>query len=53
VYYYATSHIGRKKARDFDPALLREFLEFYVHGFHDLCTALMTIPHASLSSFIR
>jgi hypothetical protein len=51
LYYYATPPIFRRRTRDFEPALLHEFLDFYVHGFHELCRALMSLPEARLSVF--
>lgn len=44
VYFFATPRIYRKKAGLFDPALYREFCDFYIERFHDLCVALEAIP---------
>jgi acyl dehydratase len=40
VYYFATPRIFRRNKVAYDPAILREFLEFYVDGFSDLFLAL-------------
>jgi len=51
AYYFATCHIGRRKTKRFDPALLDEFLEFYVRGFYRLCEALMDRCGQEISVF--
>jgi len=40
VYFFATPRIYRKKAGLFEPRLFREFLEFYIEGFYELCRYL-------------
>ncbi len=40
VFYFATPRISRKKSALPDPALLDEFMQFYVHRFAALCQAL-------------
>ena len=37
VYFFATPRIYRKKAWLFEPQLFREFLEFYIERFYELC----------------
>jgi acyl dehydratase/NAD(P)-dependent dehydrogenase (short-subunit alcohol dehydrogenase family) len=40
LYYYATCQIFGRRTREFQSAILEEFLEFYVRGFYDLCLRL-------------
>lgn len=40
-YYFATARIFQRKSALFEPAKLRVFLDFYVDGFFDLCSALV------------
>lgn len=51
LYYYATSQIFRRRTKRFDPALLEEFLMFYVTGFYDLCVALKNKYTNGFSAF--
>jgi len=39
-YYFATAKIFQRKSALFEPARLRVFLDYYVDGFFDLCSAL-------------
>jgi acyl dehydratase len=40
VYYFATGRIFGRRSNEFSPLLYREFYQFYVAGFYDLCSAL-------------
>lgn len=40
IYYFATPRIFRKKGGIFDARLFREFCDFYVSSFHELCVFL-------------
>jgi hypothetical protein len=40
VYFFATPRIYRKKAKLFDAGLFREFSEFYIEKFYELCAYL-------------
>lgn len=40
AYYFATSTIGRRKTRAYDPALMAEFVRYHVDGFAELALAL-------------
>ena len=40
VYYFATCKIFRPRTEAFEPELLAQFLNFYVHGLYDLCHSL-------------
>lgn len=40
LFYFATNLIGRPKPALVTPAILADFVTFYLHGFHDLCVAL-------------
>jgi hypothetical protein len=51
VYYYATCQIFRRRTNVFDAAILDEFVQLYVRGFHDLCEALRGLAMGSLSVF--
>jgi len=51
LYYYATGSIFRRKTHVFEPALLEEFLQFYVYAFQELCMALMPQAGGRLSAF--
>jgi NAD(P)-dependent dehydrogenase (short-subunit alcohol dehydrogenase family) len=50
LYYYASSHISRRKSEVFQDDLFREFYAIYVSGFYNLCVALSS-PGAALSIF--
>ncbi len=51
LYYYATTPIFRRKTKDFDPALFDEFLDYYVRGFYEICTALASTSQHQISAF--
>src|SRR5262249_51704384 len=51
LYYYATCAISRRKSQICEAVLLDEFLQFYVHGFQELCLALMSLAPGQLSVF--
>jgi acyl dehydratase/NAD(P)-dependent dehydrogenase (short-subunit alcohol dehydrogenase family) len=51
VYYFATGAIFRQKWQLFDPDFLVEFLAFYVHGFHALCSELLKRSSTKLYAF--
>jgi len=51
LYYYATGPIFRRKTRVFEPALLEEFMQFYVYAFQELCIALLAQARGRLSVF--
>ena len=51
LYYFATPQIFRQKRDLFDPALFRDFLEFYVERFHGICQSLADAPGARLAVF--
>ena len=40
IFFFATPRIFRKRASAFEPAVLREFLDFYAVLFHAFCAAL-------------
>ena len=40
IYYFATPRIFRKKVDVFEPLLFREFCEFYIEKFYELCVFL-------------
>ena len=40
VYYFATPTIARARRSAFEPERLKQFIDFYVIGFHSLCLAL-------------
>src|SRR5262249_39075195 len=49
LYYFATCPISRRKSHTCDAELLDEFLQFYVHGFQELCLELMSRARGQLS----
>lgn len=51
LYYFATSHIFRRKSEVFQDDLFREFSTVYSSGFHNLCAALSPRTGAALSIF--
>ena len=51
LYYYATCPIFRRKTEVCEARLLDEFLQFYVHGFQELCLALMPQAQGQLSVY--
>jgi NAD(P)-dependent dehydrogenase (short-subunit alcohol dehydrogenase family) len=51
LYYYATSQIQRRRTKRFDPAILEDFLEFYVRAFYELCVALRETSQHPLAAF--
>ena len=51
LYYFATCSISRRTSQACDAELLNEFLQFYVHGFQELCLALMPLALGQLSVF--
>ena len=48
LYYFATPMIGGRKSQIFEPARLREFLDYYVNGFYECCQALLDKRPAGL-----
>ncbi len=40
LFYFATNTIYKPKQGVFSMPVFQEFIEFYVHGFYDLCSAL-------------
>jgi len=40
LFYFATNTIYKQKQSVFAPPVFQEFIQFYVQGFYDLCTAL-------------
>ena len=51
LFYFATSTIFRPKLGVLSAPMLAEFLQFYVHGFSDLCLALTTDSGEPLTAF--
>jgi len=51
LYYYATCQIFGRRTREFESAILEEFLQFYVRGFYDLCLGLRESTGLKLSVF--
>lgn len=51
LYYFATGNIFQRKAAIYEADLLREFLTFYVDGFHALCTELSARAPGRLVAF--
>jgi hypothetical protein len=51
VYYFATCRISHAKAKAFDGEVLAEFMNFYVHGFHQLCRTFREHGAKQLSFF--
>jgi len=51
VYYFATGQIFPRRTKEFDPALLEEFLQFYVRGFYELCATLRESFKQGISVF--
>jgi acyl dehydratase/NAD(P)-dependent dehydrogenase (short-subunit alcohol dehydrogenase family) len=51
LYYYATGQIFGRRTREFDSATLTEFLDFYVNGFYNVCSALRETSKVNLSAF--
>jgi NAD(P)-dependent dehydrogenase (short-subunit alcohol dehydrogenase family) len=51
LYYFATSHIFRRKSEVFQDDLFREFAAVYMSGFYNLCMALSPRTKVGLSSF--
>jgi acyl dehydratase/NAD(P)-dependent dehydrogenase (short-subunit alcohol dehydrogenase family) len=51
AYYFATPKIFRRKSALYEPARLREFLDFYADGFFNLCTALLRDRPGRLAVF--
>jgi NAD(P)-dependent dehydrogenase (short-subunit alcohol dehydrogenase family) len=50
-YYFATARIFQRKSAVYRPDRLRTFLNYYVDGFHDLCTALSHHREARIGVF--
>lgn len=50
-YYFATAKIFQRKSAMFEPAKLRGFLDFYVDGFFELCTALAEQSSGKVAMF--
>jgi NAD(P)-dependent dehydrogenase (short-subunit alcohol dehydrogenase family) len=50
LYYYATNQIHVNRTKQFDPALLNSFLDFYVRGFYEVCQALHQAQGSRLSA---
>lgn len=51
LYYYATCQIFGRRTREFNAAILEEFLEFYVRGFYNVCEALRESTKQGISVF--
>jgi acyl dehydratase len=50
-YYFATPGIFRRKSALFEPDLMREFLSYFVDGFHALCSGLAARHPGPLAAF--
>jgi NAD(P)-dependent dehydrogenase (short-subunit alcohol dehydrogenase family) len=50
-YYFATAKIFQRKSALFEPARLRVFLDYYVDGFFDLCSALAQRQSGGIALF--
>jgi hypothetical protein len=50
-YYFATCAIFQRKSTLYDPALMREFLAYFVDGFHALCSELRARQAGTLVGF--
>jgi NADP-dependent 3-hydroxy acid dehydrogenase YdfG len=51
VFYFATPMIFRKRSRSFNPALLEDFMRFYVERFYVLCEAVQSVATRSVRVF--
>jgi hypothetical protein len=51
VFYFATPTIFRKRSRAFNPALLEDFMRFYVERFYVLCDAVQSVATRSVRVF--
>ena len=51
LYYYATCHISTRRIKRFDRAAFNEFLNFYVHGFYELCCFLKDRSEHRVAAF--
>jgi len=50
-YYFAACSIFRRKAALYEPALMQEFVRFFVDGFYELCSALRARQSGKLVGF--
>ncbi len=51
LYYFATGTISGRKSRFFSGARFNSFIDFYVLGFFDLCTNLLSQGDRQLTAF--
>ncbi|MBI5319932.1 SDR family NAD(P)-dependent oxidoreductase [Bradyrhizobium sp.] len=50
-FYFATAKIFQRKSALFEPEKLRVFLDYYVDGFFDLCSALVQANSGGVAMF--
>jgi len=50
-YYFAACSIFRRKSALYEPALMEEFVRFFVDGFYELCSALRSRQSGRLVGF--
>lgn len=51
LYYFATGAIFGRKSRLFNGAVFDSFVDFYIRGFFELCSSLLSQGHCQLTAF--